>query len=292
MEQLEKTEAPALPLHYAHFLAMNALMLICESLADFIIPVFTAPATSSSSLATSTNKRAVSPAPTPLQLSSTQVNSILTSEIHPARDGLRVVGLMSEMAWPAVLASFSAYFLTRLDDDLFNKLLHGFQQFTSVLGLLNLATPRDAFLTTLCKHALPVAQSTTASIPERHMSCLVAVLNLANLLGGTLTNNAWKMILSTLEQVDLLLHGRYMSTPAKTPASRKTAAALVRAPSPQPASARSNSMAAGLLREINAVFENTKLLEDASFLCFVQALVQLLDGVNNDDLKKVTFFPP
>ncbi|KAI5287832.1 hypothetical protein KEM54_005688, partial [Ascosphaera aggregata] len=104
-----------------------------------------------------------------------------------------------------------------------------------VAGLLRSATPRDAFLTTLGKAAVPAdiygitassrggtaheslrtpaAVDTSLSSPEtpsnsfstRNLLCLRALLNLGIALGATLNQGAWFIILETLWYADLVV---------------------------------------------------------------------------------------
>lgn len=333
MDQLEKTEIPAMPAYYAYYLAMTSLLQISESIAEFVIPIFvnfpannaamskslTFVDTRTVSVRSSSGFRSSSPVPV-LSLSSGStehlshqftatnklVNGILNSDTHPARNNLRVACLMAEVAWPAILASHSSYFLTRLDNDLFNQLIHAHQQFTCLAGLLKLSTPRDAFITILCKHALPPISAVSSSaqdyqisstsnsnttIPERNTTCLMAVIKVANILCGLLSKNAWKLVLETVEEANLMLHGRtgIASQMNRSSTNRRTiAAALIRPHTPPPTSQSKSSMlakiehlpsasiqAATLVREIDEIYENTKSMEDEGFFSFIEALVNL-----------------
>lgn len=99
--------------------------------------------------------------------------------------------------------------------------MRAYQNFTSVCGVLQLTTPRDAFLTSLCKNCLPTlpaldqrslsnpgntaAQETsTPNITEKNMYCLRILLNVAQYLGGTLFDS-WYLILETMQQAEHLL---------------------------------------------------------------------------------------
>ena len=62
---------------------------------------------------------------------------------------------MIDECWPAILATCSTFLYAALDSEYYHGLVRAFQKFTHVAGLLQLATPRDAFLTTLGKAAVP-----------------------------------------------------------------------------------------------------------------------------------------
>lgn len=63
---------------------------------------------------------------------------------------------MANVAWPGLLAATSFYLTANLDEELFQSTLKSYQNFTNVCGVLDLVTPRDAFLTNLCKNAIPM----------------------------------------------------------------------------------------------------------------------------------------
>ena len=67
----------------------------------------------------------------------------------------RSISHMVDSCWPAILASSSTFLYAALDVDFYKMLIRSFQRFTQVAGLLQLSTPRDAFLTTLAKAAVP-----------------------------------------------------------------------------------------------------------------------------------------
>lgn len=62
---------------------------------------------------------------------------------------------MVDACWPALLAAYSTFFHAALDSEYYHALVRSFQKFTQISGLLRLSTPRDAFLTTLGKNAVP-----------------------------------------------------------------------------------------------------------------------------------------
>lgn len=73
-------------------------------------------------------------------------------------DRLKTTEAMAEQCWPALLASLSFFLTVNLvDDDLFQATLNSFTNFCTTCGILNLTTPRDAFLTNLSKLSVPKA---------------------------------------------------------------------------------------------------------------------------------------
>ena len=169
MDTLDKTDAPPPPETYIYSLVLNCINTFSEGLAKFILPL-TVPEfktkrknriaiseqdpsspTVSSDLQSPTwkltqdQKTKKSPAPTnPLAL-----------ESHPQISAIRICAGIIEHCWPAVLATCSTFLYAALDDELYHNLVRSFQKLAHVAGLLRLSVPRDAFLTTLGKAAMP-----------------------------------------------------------------------------------------------------------------------------------------
>ena len=64
---------------------------------------------------------------------------------------------MADSAWPALLSALSKAISTNLSDMLFSEVVSAFVKFTILCGTLGLDAPRDAFLATLGKYAVPPA---------------------------------------------------------------------------------------------------------------------------------------
>ncbi|BGP35773.1 Endocytosis and vacuole integrity protein [Rhodotorula toruloides] len=142
IDQLDKAEPPQIPETYIFLLALQCLSALADGFASFTL------ATYGDVIARRQTTRGLAP-------------PALDWNHLDARDpqvaSLRVVRSMAESAWPALLASMSFFIATALSDDLFSDVVTSLQNFTSVLGVLNLETPREAFLTSLCKFAMPPA---------------------------------------------------------------------------------------------------------------------------------------
>lgn len=106
--------------------------------------------------------RSESPAPRPglpERTASFRKNPIsvnpLTLKEHPLYADVESCAAIIDECWPAILATCSAFLYAALDSEYYHGLVRAFQRFAHVAGLLQLATPRDAFLTTLGKAAVP-----------------------------------------------------------------------------------------------------------------------------------------
>ena len=146
---------------------------------------------------------------------------------------------MIQSAWPALLAALSFAMATNLSDPLFAEVLQAIQDFTLACGRLGEDTPRNAFLNTLGKYAVPppvvsamqtyleggagrkdsvlspdglgitaalgVGGSTTPpSLSERNLACLKATIRTAGLLAANL-DTAWHDVLETLQNASFML---------------------------------------------------------------------------------------
>ncbi|WVW80931.1 hypothetical protein I302_102922 [Kwoniella bestiolae CBS 10118] len=149
---------------------------------------------------------------------------------------------MASSAWPALLAALSYTMGTNLSDQLFAEVLTSLQDFTVACGLLELITPRDAFLSILGKYAVPPpvvsamqsymenpnpprnpsvisadalgfsalgvgGPSGPPSLSERNLACLRSTVNTARVLGPSL-GKAWHDVLEILQNANFLLAAR------------------------------------------------------------------------------------
>ena len=322
IEQLDKPEPPNLPATYIYSLALTCITRFSEGLARFLLP-FTVPVESRSKRKQSSMKepensdRIDGSSSNTLQRKQSlrgrklPVNPLSLKE-HVLYSQITTSGHMVEHCWPALLAASSTYLNATMDSENYHGLIRSFQKFTQIAGLLDLATPRDAFLTTLGKHAVPALNSTSISLQisgrdslthedsvasdhdlsaspiirqqsmdmaiptmnTRHLLCLRALLNLGIALGPFL-KKSWTIILETLLQADLILS-------FSGPAGRKQAKrAASKAESEAAAEKADGSEDLGL--EVTAaetaasrLLENTADLPSDAFLDFVKCLCSLL----------------
>ena len=165
IELLDKTDPPAPPDTYIYSIILNCIAAFSEGLAKFILPL-TVPelkqkrksrinadspvlqrSDSYKGAATSTARR--SPIPVnPLEL-----------EGHSQFPAIKASAGIIDDCWPAILATCSTFLYATLNDEFYHTLVRSFQKVTHVAGLLRLSVPRDAFLTTLGKAAMPTDNS-------------------------------------------------------------------------------------------------------------------------------------
>ncbi|AEO63966.1 uncharacterized protein THITE_2039383 [Thermothielavioides terrestris NRRL 8126] len=165
IDQLDKAEAPTIPESYVYSLTLACITSLSEGLAKFILPL-TVPGEGRRRRGAKQEAGRDSPAPQSEEPSeklersaSFKKNPVpvnpLTLEGHPLYPEIKVCAALIETCWPAILATCSTFLYAALDSEYYHALVRAFQKFAHVAGLLQLATPRDAFLTTLGKAAVP-----------------------------------------------------------------------------------------------------------------------------------------
>jgi len=172
IDQLDKTEPPTIPESYIYGLTLACITSLSEGLAKFILPL-TVPGDSRS------RKRGAKPEPeqrsspgpaedgaeplsarAPLDRSASfkknpvPINPLMLED-HPLHAEVKICAAFIDECWPAILATCSTFLYAALDSEYYHGLVRAFQKFAHVAGLLQLTIPRDAFLTTLGKAAVP-----------------------------------------------------------------------------------------------------------------------------------------
>ncbi|KAL8751834.1 MAG: hypothetical protein Q9199_006154 [Rusavskia elegans] len=259
IDQVDKVEPPILPATYLYSLVLICINRFSDGLAKFLLP-FTVqfdekPKRKLKSSAKHQNQEAprtdrheeLTKEPAIAQSTNASTPSERKMPVNPLRlkdheksDQIRISALMVEHCWPALLATSSTFLNASLDSEYYHALIRSVQRFTQVAGVLDLETPRDAFLTTLAKHAVPLAtigpvrtpvlgsftnQQTndfldgdetkhgdrrephshfTMDLSPRNLLCLRALLNLGTALGPVL-HHSWAIIFHCLHQVDVAL---------------------------------------------------------------------------------------
>lgn len=179
IDQLDKTEPPSIPESYIYALTLSCITSLSEGLAKFILPLTVPPdnrARKRSAKQPDTGRNSPSLADddtnipkTALERAATQ-NSLeragsfkknpvplnpLAVKDHPLHTEVEICAAIIDECWPAILATCSTFLYAALDSEYYHGLVRAFQKFAHVAGLLHLTTPRDAFLTTLGKAAVP-----------------------------------------------------------------------------------------------------------------------------------------
>ena len=181
LKQLDKTEPPKLPQDYVHTLVLACMTNLGESLAKFILPLTVAEAKSKkrAQLGEMLSNESALPAPAiqpsesafrvPTNTIRAHAECALPNPLdlrdHSMDADAKLVARFITKCWPPILATCSPYLDVFLDYGSFRALVRAVQKLTHVAGLLQLSTPRDAFLTALGKAAIP-----PASLLVRHLT--------------------------------------------------------------------------------------------------------------------------
>ncbi|EFR03727.1 hypothetical protein MGYG_06723 [Nannizzia gypsea CBS 118893] len=316
IETLDKIDSPSPPDTYIYSLVLNCIAAFSESMAKFIIPLAVAESKSKRKRNTlSSDKerdsshqdadrkeltgRASIP-PNPLELTS-----------HPQIADVQATAGIIEVCWPAILATSSTFLYAALDGEFYHSLVRAFQKLAHVAGLLRLATPRDAFLTTLGKAAIPAdfpgpspdgstlnspiidttnqrsSVSEAANSPvdtpihmlnTRNLLCLRALLNLGIALGPTLDHDSWSIILETLQNAELVINAT-SSTFISMPTDQAIEAKNVNSDTPK-SSLGPEIMAVQAVT--NKLCESTSDYTNSAFKIFLMALLSLPESFMKD----------
>ena len=169
IEQLDKAEAPTIPPAYIYGLALTCVNSFSDGLARFLLPL-TVPAegkkkqkirpiksdaTDGSQETPRDDDTMDSAIKGPTDTSKQLPINPLSLHDHVLYSQIQTSTHMVDRCWPALLAADSTFLNAALDTTFYHALIRSFQRFTQVAGLLDLNTPRDAFLTALSKHAVP-----------------------------------------------------------------------------------------------------------------------------------------
>lgn len=180
IDQLDKTEPPPIPESYIYALTLSCITSLSEGLAKFILPL-TVPPDNRSRKRTAKQPETGRESPAPYEgddnsgpkmgvertatisaierSGSFKKNPVplnpLAVKDHPLHADVKICAAIIDECWPAILATCSTFLYASLDSEYYHGLVRAFQKFAHVAGLLHLATPRDAFLTTLGKAAVP-----------------------------------------------------------------------------------------------------------------------------------------
>ncbi len=215
IDQLDKSDPPSIPDSYIYSLTLACISGFSEGLAKFILPL-TVPdrlrRKGARQLEAADFKISDSRSGTPdsnpssmerqhsFKKNPVPINPLLLDD-HLLFEEVKICAGIVDECWPAVLATCSTFLYAALDSEYYHGLVRSFQKFTHVAGLLRLATPRDAFLTTLGKAAVPpnvlTAGATQVTLPTTPNSEISSIFSNAR---GLLSVDSLVSHVSTVER--------------------------------------------------------------------------------------------
>lgn len=329
LEQLEKNDAPSLPDTYIYSLVLDCIYSLSEGLAKFVMPTSIARNERKKSQVQADEQLHESPekyvgtdgsriaqpvSATEPQKAIRLVNPLAVTS-HPQSESTKIAADLVSSCWPAFLATCATFLNAALDAEFYHNLVRAIQKLAQVAGVLELSTPRDAFLTTLAKAAVPPQARTSGAITDarkaeisptaqttdnvasdiaspvnklapgmrissnadvtilttRNLLCMRALLHLGIALGPTFTQEAWCILLETLQEAEHLIK---MSPRSLMNQTGK--------PAEDPSSTEPSSSGPNLGGEIAAVqtaskkmFASTSNYDKDVFLSLLKALLSL-----------------
>lgn len=193
IDQLDKTDPPFIPESYTYSLILACVSSLSDGLAKFILPLTVPGDNRPRRKVSKQDGGRASPAPSTLEAdinsqkaalersASFKKNPVplnpLALDDHPMYSDVKVCAAIVRDCWPAILATCSTFLYSALDSEYYHGLVRAFQRFAHVAGLLQLATPRDAFLTTLGKAAVPPNVLTACLSQQRPTTPITPVDN-------------------------------------------------------------------------------------------------------------------
>uniref|UniRef100_A0A8C1MG53 Protein MON2 homolog n=1 Tax=Cyprinus carpio TaxID=7962 RepID=A0A8C1MG53_CYPCA len=189
LEMLDKVEPPSIPEGYAMSVAFSALLDLVRGI-------------------TSMMER---------ELNKQEQEAATREEAEP--DGppqepkaREVWEEMVSACWCGLLAALSLLLDASTDETATESILKAELSMASLCGRLGLVTPRDAFITAVCKASLPPhyaltvlsSSATNLSNKAKNIQCMRTLLNLAHCHGAYL-GSSWQLVLATLQHLVWIL---------------------------------------------------------------------------------------
>jgi Dimerisation and cyclophilin-binding domain of Mon2/Guanine nucleotide exchange factor in Golgi transport N-terminal/C-terminal region of Mon2 protein len=263
LEQLERSDAPSVPDTYIYSLVLDSIYSLSEGLAKFVTPTSIARNERKKSqvqadeqlhespekyVGTDGSQIAQAVSATESQKAIRLVNPLAVTS-YPQSESTKLAADLVNSCWPAFLATCATFLNAALDAEFYHNLVRAIQKLAQVACVLELSTPRDAFLTTLAKAAVPPqaltsgrttdsrkaeisptvqsAESVASDIASpvnklapgmrisskadatvlttRNLLCMRALLHLGIALGPTFSQEAWCILLETLQEAEHLI---------------------------------------------------------------------------------------
>ncbi|MBW0484031.1 hypothetical protein O181_023746 [Austropuccinia psidii MF-1] len=283
IDQLDKAEAPMIPETYVYLLALQCLSNVAEGFAGSVMVQHEEIRHSHLN-----NSPEGSPV-VPFVLNADNLKASHNTE------RIKMIKSMADASWPALLASLNFFVSTNLDNELFTETLAAMQSFTYVCGILDLTTPRDAFILSFCKFAVPPAivanlaaeasggtsvkgpQSVLSvdslglgpapvptSLSTRSLAFLHTLVAIAQYLARSL-GNTWYTIFEALQNADYVLAAKL----------KKRATQSTTSLSPSTSGLSSTNDESAIQANIQKLFDCSRVLDSAAFTDFITSLCRL-----------------
>uniref|UniRef100_A0AAX7UH68 Protein MON2 homolog n=1 Tax=Astatotilapia calliptera TaxID=8154 RepID=A0AAX7UH68_ASTCA len=185
LEMLDKVEPPSIPEGYAMSVAFSALLDLVRGITTMI----------------------------ERELAAEEEAAAEFREAHPDQEWKPQPGAhlvweeMVNACWCGLLAALSLLLDASTDETATENILKAELTMASLCGRLGLVTPRDAFITAICKASLPPHYALTvlsSNLTAKNIQCMRTLLNLAHCHGAVL-GTSWQLVLATLQHLVWIL---------------------------------------------------------------------------------------
>uniref|UniRef100_A0A669C7Y6 Protein MON2 homolog n=1 Tax=Oreochromis niloticus TaxID=8128 RepID=A0A669C7Y6_ORENI len=185
LEMLDKVEPPSIPEGYAMSVAFSALLDLVRGITTMI----------------------------ERELAAEEAAAAEFREAHPDQEWKPQPGAhlvweeMVNACWCGLLAALSLLLDASTDETATENILKAELTMASLCGRLGLVTPRDAFITAICKASLPPHYALTvlsSNLTAKNIQCMRTLLNLAHCHGAVL-GTSWQLVLATLQHLVWIL---------------------------------------------------------------------------------------
>uniref|UniRef100_A0A671Z0C4 Protein MON2 homolog n=1 Tax=Sparus aurata TaxID=8175 RepID=A0A671Z0C4_SPAAU len=182
LEMLDKVEPPSIPEGYAMSVAFSALLDLVRGITSMI----------------------------ERELATEEEAAAEFREAHPDQEWQPQPGAhlvweeMVSACWCGLLAALSLLLDASTDETATENILKAELTMASLCGRLGLVTPRDAFITAICKASLPPHYALTVLSSNSNIQCMRTLLNLAHCHGAVL-GTSWQLVLATLQHLVWIL---------------------------------------------------------------------------------------
>uniref|UniRef100_A0A7N8XF68 Protein MON2 homolog n=1 Tax=Mastacembelus armatus TaxID=205130 RepID=A0A7N8XF68_9TELE len=185
LEMLDKVEPPSIPEGYAMSVAFSALLDLVRGITSMI----------------------------ERELAIEEEAAAEFRETHPDQEwqlqpeAHLVWEEMVSACWCGLLAALSLLLDASTDETATESILKAELTMASLCGRLGLVTPRDAFITAICKASLPPHYALTvlsSNLTAKNIQCMRTLLNLAHCHGAVL-GTSWQLVLATLQHLVWIL---------------------------------------------------------------------------------------
>ncbi|KAH3767239.1 endosomal peripheral membrane protein [Pelomyxa schiedti] len=134
----------------------------------------------------------------------------IARNITPTDSKFATLATLANDMWPIALSSLTLVLDKNEEEIVSQVIFKAFEGLVFSMGSFHLNTPRDAFLTALCKNALPEVQD-QGMLTTKNVMSVKTLLNIAHCMGNIL-EGGWGIVLKTFEQIHLLFSVTEKST--------------------------------------------------------------------------------